>query len=342
MNWEQLLGHDTQQNWFRSAFRSGRLASSFLFVGPEGIGKRSFALLLAKSLLCRQTSIDELNFCGSCEDCVQVEASTHPDLIQISKPADRADIPLKLLIGEGEKRMREGLCYDISLRPYGGRRKIAILDDVDYLNAEGANCLLKTLEEPPSDSVLFLIGSSLQRQLPTIRSRCQSILFRPLSGDQIVDLIRAGAVDSDDVTLSSSSADELQQLASEAKGSLAKARLIANSELREFRKQLESMLLQRRMPATQLIKEVSALVDAAGKEARARRDRMKLVFEMSAGLYRDLCLKQNEQGGQSTRLKAYLKCWNRCLSAISEVDRNANQAALIESWSFELAALGGN
>ena len=71
--------------------------------------------------------------------------------------------------------MREGLCHDISLKPYSGRRKVAVIDDADYLNQEGANALLKTLEEPPPKSLLILIGTSEQRQLPTIRSRCRRL-----------------------------------------------------------------------------------------------------------------------------------------------------------------------
>ncbi len=185
MQWADLLGHQQQREWFRTAIASGRMATSFLFVGPEGIGKRTFARLLAKSLLCQKTEDPSLDFCGACEHCAQVDASTHPDLIEIFKPADKAFIPIELLIGEREKRMREGLCHDISLRPYSGRRKVAILDDADYLNVEGANSLLKTLEEPPLDSVLILIGSNLQRQLPTIRSRCQAIIFRPLELEQL-------------------------------------------------------------------------------------------------------------------------------------------------------------
>ncbi len=73
--------------------------------------------------------------------------------------------------------MREGLCHDIALKPFMGGRKVAIIDDADDLNEEGANCLLKTLEEPPPHSVLILIGTSAERQLPTIRSRARRFVF---------------------------------------------------------------------------------------------------------------------------------------------------------------------
>ena len=90
MQWTDLVGHQQQRDWFSAALSRGRLASSFLFVGPEGVGKRTFARLLAKSLLCRATSARQLDFCGGCEDCVQVDAHTHPDLIEIAKPPEKA------------------------------------------------------------------------------------------------------------------------------------------------------------------------------------------------------------------------------------------------------------
>ena len=114
---------------------------------------------------------------------------THPDVHLLARPADKAFIPVELFIGDKEHRMREGLCYDISLKPYSGRRKVAIIDDADYFNKEGANCLLKTLEEPPPKSVLILIGTSEQRQLPTIRSRCQVVRFRPLAESDVAEIL---------------------------------------------------------------------------------------------------------------------------------------------------------
>ena len=78
--------------------------------------------------------------CGECPGCVQVAAGTHPDLILVAKPEDKSFLPLELLIGDKEHRMREGLCHDIGLKPFMGGRKVAIIDDADHLNAEGANC----------------------------------------------------------------------------------------------------------------------------------------------------------------------------------------------------------
>lgn len=360
MQWEDLIGHEQPREWFRNAIVTGRLASTFLFVGPEGIGKRTFARLLAKSLLCGHGRGDILAPCGHCEDCAQVEASTHPDLLQVAKPPEKATIPIELLIGERESRMREGLCHEIHLRPYSGRRKVAILDDADSLSIEGGNAMLKTLEEPPADSLLILIGTSLQRQLPTIRSRCQTIIFRPLDDDQFCQLLlRRGLAE----TL-----DEAQELAALSDNNISEARQLKEAEeLREFRSVLLNSLSAEVIPMAQLTKSFSGLVEAAGKEARPRRERMKLVFRMAASFYRELSIelasahsttdpKYQRQGnteqslqllvaGQlerwSTGLRGALDCWQRCLLAIEQVDRNVNQAALLECWVAELATASG-
>ncbi len=349
MLWSDLLGHQQQREWFRTAIASGRLATSFLFVGPESIGKRTFARLLAKSLLCKQTADASLEFCGACEDCAQVDASTHPDLIQIFKPADKAFIPTELLIGEREKRMREGLCHDISLRPYSGTRKVAILDDADYLNVEGANSLLKTLEEPPPDSVLILVGSSLQRQLPTIRSRCQAIIFRPLSLEQLQTLIeRHGIADNP---------ERASEIAALCGGSLAEASLLADPELTEFRSELLEMLAADRLMFGNLSKSCSGIIDAAGKDGRVKRERAKLVLRVSASFYRAVALRLSGADDRSdsslaiavdrglnhwrTGLHGAVQCWQRCLLAMEHVDRNANQASWLEDWSTSLALMSG-
>ncbi|MEZ6134400.1 MAG: DNA polymerase III subunit [Pirellulaceae bacterium] len=360
MQWSDLIGHQQQFEWFNTAIASNRLASSFLFVGPDGIGKRTFARLLAKSLLCQHGGGESMRPCGVCEDCAQVDARTHPDLVEVAKPADKAFIPIELLIGEREKRMREGLCHDISLRPFSGRRKVAILDDADALNTEGANSLLKTLEEPPPDSLLILIGTSLQRQLPTIRSRCQAIIFRPLSADQMTTLLmRSQTVAGEEDAL---------RLAMISGGSLTEARLLADPDLINFRGSMLGYLAASKIPMAEFTKSCSGMIDAVGKDGKLRRERMKLLLRMAAAFYRGLAIRQHAGAGTSSQevsqftlqddpeltraigraiqhwkygAQAATRCWLRCLTAIEEVDRNANQAALLECLAADLAQASG-
>jgi DNA polymerase-3 subunit delta' len=346
MTWQNIRGHDRVVEKFRRALQRGRLASTFLFVGPSGIGKRTFALALAKGLLCERVPEARLEPCGECPSCLQVASLNHPDVEVISKPADKAFIPLELLIGDAEHRMRAGLCYNIALKPYSGRRKISILDDADYLNKEGANCLLKTLEEPPPKSVLILIGTSEQRQLPTIRSRCQMVRFSPLSDADVGDLLMAKGLCED--------RQAAHIAAAHSHGSLERAALWCDAELVEFRRELITMLGQPSFDAPPAAKLIGQFVDSAGKEAAAKRGRMRLVVSLAEELYRAILLEvTTSEAPADVELSRCVRtaaawmdeggpneCLERCLEAYGHIDANANQATLIEWWLDELTQAG--
>ncbi|MEX0820084.1 MAG: DNA polymerase III subunit, partial [Pirellulaceae bacterium] len=280
MSWQGIEGHDDNVERFRRILACGRLASTFLFVGPPGIGKRTFAMKLAQSLLCEVAADAELNPCGKCPACQQVAAGTHPDLDLISKPADKSFIPVEFFIGDRDHRMQDGLCHNISLKPYLGGRKIAIIDDADYLNQEGANCLLKTLEEPPPKSVIILIGSSEQSQLPTIRSRCQIVRFRRLGQEVVASLLLSlGGVETD---------VEARRVAALSEGSLWRAKQFCDPQLSDFRGEFLAKLSQLPDQAVSLAADIGLFVDAAGKDAPVRRERLKLVIMIAVDYYREL------------------------------------------------------
>ena len=100
MSWQGIEGHDAVVEQFRRA-RAGDWPARFLFVGPQGIGKRTLAVKLAQALLCQQHSPIELTVCGPCR-LVQVLAGTHPDLLEVRKPADKSSLPVELFIGSRE------------------------------------------------------------------------------------------------------------------------------------------------------------------------------------------------------------------------------------------------
>jgi DNA polymerase III subunit delta' len=345
MAWCDICGHDNLVEQFRRALARGRLASSFLFAGPAGIGKRTFALKLAQAMLCRGRPEAALDPCGECESCVQATAGTHPDLDVVSKPDDKSFIPLDLLIGEREHRRRDGLCHNISVKPYLGGRKIAIIDDADYLNAEGANALLKTLEEPPPRSVLILIGTSPARQLPTIRSRCQLIRFRPLSLEIVAELLLSKGLVVD--------AAEARRLAMHSEGSLQRAAELADADLWTFRNAIFERLSEPTIQSASLAQTVSAFVEAAGKEASARRARLRQSVGFAAEFYRQLFHAQcGAELSQDQDLRRHVRLavdrgqarsdssaarLDRCLDAALQIDRNANQTTLIECWIDDLA-----
>lgn len=342
--WQGIRGHDDVVEQFRRAIERGRLGSTFLFVGPAGVGKRTFALKFAQALLCERRSEAQLDPCGQCPACAQVVAGSHPDVDVVSRPADKNFVPVELLIGDKEHRMRAGLCYNISLKPYSGRRKFAILDDADYLNKEGANCLLKTLEEPPPRSVLILIGTSEQRQLPTIRSRCQIIRFQPLAESDVAELLlEQGHAPNPEVA---------RQAARLAGGSLERALLWIDPRAAEFRTALLEQLSQREIDLMGLAKQITQFCDEAGKDSAAKRNRMKDIVHMAEAFYRELLRTLATGVGSDDSLseavartlrwwpggdEAAAACIDICLETLGQVEANANLANVTEHWLDDLS-----
>jgi len=342
MDWTTFIGHSRQRAWFANAIRTQRLASTFLFVGPSGIGKRTFARLLAKTMLCTSSPPSAFAPCGRCETCVQVEAGTHPDVIDVHRDEDNTNLSMEQLVGRKEARMREGLCYELRMRPYSGRRKIAIVDDVDTLAIEGANSLLKTLEEPPAGSLIFLIGTSEQRQLPTIRSRSQIVRFAPLPDEELALLIeRQGLV--------AQRVDALR-IASAAHGSIEIARQLLDENMSEFRSHLSHELGKRPLDFPRLSKSIVAHLDSVAKEGQARRDRLKWVFDVAIEVYRDSMRSQlgfppSPAHQEATAVLQQLdsealgSLIQRTQHAREQVDRNITPALLIEAWTADITSL---
>lgn len=327
MVWMDLLGHDAVVERFRRMVRAGRLSSTFLLVGPAGIGKSLFAHRLAQSLFCQNHAESELLACGTCPACQQVAAETHPDLIVIRRPPDRAVIPVELLIGEREQRMREGMICQIATRPLLAKRKVAIIDDADDLNDEGANALLKTLEEPPPGSVILLISSSEQRQLPTIRSRSQVIRFQPLGETDLQTLLSRRGVSVDAARVS-----ELTRLAF---GSFGAALELADPDVEGFRQQLWSELTRLDRGTSQLASVVNGYLEGAGKEPAVRRDALARVVQWATMYYRDQLREATAPGG-SVDPEWIAARIERCDEALEQVGANANLATLIECWLDDL------
>ncbi|MGC3965932.1 MAG: DNA polymerase III subunit [Pirellulales bacterium] len=342
--WQGIVGQDAVVEQFRRRLASGRVNGTFLFVGPSGVGKRTFAEKLAQALLCQAGAHRSLDPCGACEDCRLCEAGNHPDLITVAKPADKSEIPLSLLIGPPENRMRQGLCHEIGLKPFRGGRRIALIDDADELNEEGANALLKTLEEPPPRSVIILLSNGADRQLPTIRSRSQLVRFAPLATDVLAQLM---------VEQNLANLQDAQRIAPLAEGSLERARLLSEPAVVEFRRELFGLPILEIGQAQALAKLILAFTEAAGKEASARRDRLRLAIGFLAEYFRavthafagaeppaDPTLQRAADAAVRTPgldLELLADLTQRTLEAAEHVDRNAHQTMLVEALCDDLA-----
>lgn len=346
MAWQGIEGHDAVAERFAIAAAQGRVAGSYLFIGPSGVGKSTFARRLAKAVVCQQPR-PGLVACDACASCVQAEAGSHPDIDVVQKPEDRASIPLEAFVGDADHRMREGLCWRVKLRPAVGTRKVAIILDADTLLDEAANCLLKTLEEPPDGGLIILVGEAVERQLPTIRSRCQIIRFRPLGADVVLRVLECEAAASGTAVDTAM----LNRVAHAAGGSLTRARLLLDPAAVEFRAKLIGLLARRPLRGVELARETLSFVEAAGKDAPPRRARLKVAIDTAIDFFR-AALRQATTGEapadvviahavaewavEAGEVAAILL--EHSLDALDAVDRNANLTILVDAWTAILEA----
>ena len=270
MSWGSIRGHDEIVEQLRTALESGRFPHALLFVGPEGIGKKLFAIRLAQSLLCQKRTPELLDPCGACHGCVQVQGGTHPDLLMAAKPEDRLEFPIAPI---------RQLCMDLGLKPMNGDRRIAIIDDADDFNDEAANAFLKTLEEPPSGALLILIGTSPELQLDTILSRCRVVPFRALSEGDLMQVLLDREV--------AKTPAEAERLAKLAEGSVRRAIGMSDASFSAFRRELIDIVGHANgFDAPGLARRIDAYVKDAGKDAGPKRQRACLAFGELARLFR--------------------------------------------------------
>lgn len=177
MSFSSIKDQSIPVRLLRNVIRLRRVPNALLFWGPEGVGKRYTALEFAKAVNCESKRGDA---CGECLSCRKVEHGNHPDL-KIIRPSGKAR--------EIKKKQIEVICELTAYRPFGGGRRVVIIDQADCLNARSSNYFLKTLEEPPSETTFILLTDAPGRLLPTIRSRCQQVRFGTLAPATIAELL---------------------------------------------------------------------------------------------------------------------------------------------------------
>ncbi len=176
---DQIFGQPRVREFLRASVATEHVTHAYLFTGPAGSNKTQSAYALAAALLC------ENGGCASCEACERVARRKHPD-VRYYAPEGAG--------GYLVEQVRE-IVADTALSPIQSSRKIYILDRVDLLSASAANAFLKTLEEPPDDVVLILLGRTRESVLPTIVSRCSVVPFRHIPASEAAAILsqRTGA-----------------------------------------------------------------------------------------------------------------------------------------------------
>jgi DNA polymerase-3 subunit delta' len=203
---DRLIGNNEIKSIVRRMIASGRMPRSLLFAGPEGSGKREFALEIARAFVCVSKVGDE--GCGHCSACVRAAKYTFPEAdakkdnfehVFLSEHTDVGTvIPCRnnILVESVRELEREA-----NFLPYEASARFFIIDDADRMNDAASNALLKTLEEPPATSYIFLVTARPDTLLSTIRSRCQTLRFAPVPDAEVASLLmrerRLPAADAD-------------------------------------------------------------------------------------------------------------------------------------------------
>ena len=233
-----LIGNPEVKESLRRLLASGRMPGSLLFTGEEGIGKKLFALEVAKALNCRGRVGVEA--CDDCSSCKRIDASTFPPFGNADDDKERmiwsehADLamarPYKQIIRV--KPMRE-LEREANFRPFEGAARVFIIEDAEYMNDQAANALLKTLEEPAPTSHLILTTTNPTALLATIRSRCQIVRFAPIANAEIEQFL---------IERENISAADAALLARTSRGSIGRALAMDIDDYRERRQSMLTVL----------------------------------------------------------------------------------------------------
>jgi DNA polymerase-3 subunit delta' len=261
MGFGELAIPERTRQTLRRAVKDRRLPPAYLFVGPAGVGKRTTALTLAQALNCPAENGDA---CGQCTICRRIDRHLHPD-IHVIEPQGQV---IKI---DQIRRLREVL----TLQAYEGRVKVAILDDAGKLTIEASNALLKTLEEPPTETLFVLLCQQLGNLPATVISRAQVIRFGLLAHAQVATLLRQHG----------HTPGEAERLASLSGGRPGVALALDLA-----------VVLQRRAEALQLLTQAQqgdpAILLASAEQWAKRKSDHDPLFDMLLSLIRDLMVSR--------------------------------------------------
>jgi len=191
-----IVGQDHAVEQFASAWRSRKLHHAWLLAGPKGVGKASFAHAAARRVLAEAAGpafdLPGIDTDGRHPIVKLVEAGSHPDMRRLERLVNEKTGNLARNVSVDQVR---GLAELFGLSPAMSDWRVAVIDTVDELEASGANALLKMLEEPPPNSLFFLVSHAPGRLLPTIRSRCRRLDFQKLDDDAMTSILAEHAPD---------------------------------------------------------------------------------------------------------------------------------------------------
>ncbi len=348
MPFREVIGHRKLVALLARAVHHGSLPPSLILGGPSGVGKRLLAVATAQLLNCpnvgrsrsdtqhpiseveRRASNEEVpaDACGVCATCTRIARGVHPDVL-IVEPGDSGTIKVD--------QVRE-LIDRAAYRPFEGRRRVVIIDEADALVPAAQNALLKTLEEPPSMSVFMLITARPDALLPTVRSRCPRLRFRPLGPEDVAAaLVQRGRTSAEARLIAATADGSVGRALGASAGDLGDAR---DAAVRVLSHAASSNDPQRRIEGA---KDLLAKTGGGGAG-----DRQQLATELRAmaSLIRDVALLSTSADARALanpdvqpaieRLSAYqgergIRAFTAVDRALMALDRNAG-VKVVADW----------
>ncbi len=254
MSFKNIKGNLKALELLKSGIAQDTLFGAYLFTGPEGIGKMLAAKTLAKAVNCLDKDDDS---CDACSSCLKIEKGYHPDVSIID--ALGSDIKIEYI---------RQLQREISLRPYEAEKRVFIINNAHNLNSESSNAFLKTLEEPPKNSLLILVTSKPGSLFKTILSRSKTIRFYPINRQEL------------EVVLKDSYALDAQTshfLAYFSEGSIGRALYLKDRDiLREKNRIIDALF--------------SASVGSPGNYPENKREDIRSMLDILVSWFRDIYL----------------------------------------------------
>jgi DNA polymerase-3 subunit delta' len=325
----QVIGQSKAVELLRRSLESERLSHAYLFVGQPHVGKTTLAINLAQALNCEQ----EARPCGQCRSCLHIAAGNHPDVQLIGRlpgtEPGEAGIKKEISIAQIKEIQRSA-----GLQPYEGRHRVFIIDGAEYLNEDSANCLLKTLEEPPPKVLFILLTVNDGRLLPTIVSRCQRVELFPLPASVIEQaLIEQWQV----------APEKARVLSRLCRGSIGWAVSASRDEslVQERSQRLDELLGLNNASLDQRFAFAARLAAQFSKS----RDSVEEALELWLGWWRDVLLTREEctqfiiNIDRETVLRSHAECYSLAgirgfmeaiREAVVQLGQNANPRLVLE------------
>jgi DNA polymerase-3 subunit delta' len=301
-----FFGHAEAEQQFLSAYRSGRMPHAWLIGGEPGIGKATLAYRMARFVLAHPDpaapDVQAATMLAVPDDNAvarRIVAQGHSDLLVLERTVgDSGKLRTEIAVAD----VRETVQFFGSTAGEGGWR-VCIVDSAEELNREGANTLLKILEEPPARALLLVVSHAPGRLLPTIRSRCRRLNLRPLGTDDVISAAsQALGVTADD--------PQLVRAAPLAEGSVARAIALMDGPLLTLREKIGDLLA--RLPDTDPL-ALHALGDSLGRADDATMTTFNDAIRKWLG-------EQVERSGEPYRLVRIADAWDKFNRAAADVE----------------------